>query len=41
LNGHTTTHKVVNFEGGREFLGQIVDVKITECKSNTLFGRIV
>jgi tRNA-2-methylthio-N6-dimethylallyladenosine synthase len=41
LNGHTASHKVVNFEAGREFLGQIVDVKITECKSNTLFGKIV
>ncbi len=41
LNGHTTSHKVVNFEAGREFLGQIVDVRITECKSNTLFGKIV
>ena len=41
LNGHTTSHKVVNFEAGRDVLGQIVDVKITECKSNTLFGKIV
>ncbi|HEY0461414.1 MAG TPA: tRNA (N6-isopentenyl adenosine(37)-C2)-methylthiotransferase MiaB [Pyrinomonadaceae bacterium] len=41
LNGHTTTHKVVNFEAGKEFLGQIVNVRITECKSNTLFGKIV
>jgi tRNA-2-methylthio-N6-dimethylallyladenosine synthase len=41
LNGHTTSHKVVNFEAGKEFLGQIVDVQITECKSNTLFGKIV
>lgn len=41
LNGHTSSHKVVNFEAGRESLGQIVDVKITECKSNTLFGKIV
>jgi tRNA-2-methylthio-N6-dimethylallyladenosine synthase len=41
LNGHTATHKVVNFEAGEEFLGQIVDVRITECKSNTLFGKIV
>src|SRR5215204_4642641 len=41
LNGHTASHKVVNFEAGREFLGQIVDVRITECKSNTLFGKIV
>lgn len=41
LNGHTSSHKVVNFEAGKEFLGQIVDVKITECKSNTLFGRMI
>ena len=41
LKGHTTTHKLVNFEAGREFLGQIVEVKITECKSNTLFGKMV
>lgn len=41
LKGHTATHKLVNFEAGREFLGQIVDVKITECKSNTLFGKMV
>jgi tRNA-2-methylthio-N6-dimethylallyladenosine synthase len=41
LKGHTTSHKVVNFEAGREFLGEIVDVEITECKSNTLFGKIV
>jgi tRNA-2-methylthio-N6-dimethylallyladenosine synthase len=41
LKGHTATHKLVNFEAGEEFLGQIVDVKITECKSNTLFGKMV
>lgn len=41
LKGHTATHKLVNFEAPREFLGQIVDVKITECKSNTLFGKMV
>jgi tRNA-2-methylthio-N6-dimethylallyladenosine synthase len=41
LNGHTTTHKVVNFEAPKEFLGRIVDVRITECKSNTLFGKMV
>ncbi|HEY8560593.1 MAG TPA: tRNA (N6-isopentenyl adenosine(37)-C2)-methylthiotransferase MiaB [Pyrinomonadaceae bacterium] len=41
LNGHTTSHKVVNFEAGQELLGQIVDVRITECKSNTLFGKMV
>ncbi len=41
LKGHTATHKLVNFEARSEFLGQIVEVKITECKSNTLFGKMV
>lgn len=40
LSGHSTCQKVVNFEGGEELLGKIVDVKITECKSNTLFGEM-
>jgi tRNA-2-methylthio-N6-dimethylallyladenosine synthase len=40
VSGHTTCQKVVNFEGSDELLGKIVDVKITECKSNTLFGVI-
>ena len=40
LNGHSTCHKIVNFEAKREFLGQIVDVKITECKTNSLYGKI-
>lgn len=38
LSGHSTCQKVVNFVGGRELLGRVVDVKITVCKSNTLFG---
>jgi tRNA-2-methylthio-N6-dimethylallyladenosine synthase len=38
LSGHTTCQKVVNFEGDAALLGEIVEVKITECKSNTLFG---
>ncbi len=41
LSGHLASHKIVNFEAGKELLGQIVNVKITECKSNTLFGKIV
>jgi tRNA-2-methylthio-N6-dimethylallyladenosine synthase len=40
LSGHTTCQKVVNFEGNDELPGKIVEVKITECKSNTLFGVI-
>jgi tRNA-2-methylthio-N6-dimethylallyladenosine synthase len=41
LNGHTTCHKIINFEADQKFLGQIVDVKITECKTNTLFGKML
>jgi tRNA-2-methylthio-N6-dimethylallyladenosine synthase len=41
LTGHSTCHKIVNFEGSKEMLGQIVDVKITEIKTNSLFGEVV
>jgi tRNA-2-methylthio-N6-dimethylallyladenosine synthase len=40
MSGHSTCQKVVNFEGSEELLGKIVEVKITECKSNTLFGEM-
>ena len=40
LTGHSSCHKVVNFDGGKESLGKLVNVKITECKTNTLFGKI-
>ncbi len=39
LSGHTTCHKVVNFKARRSFLGEIRTVRITEIKSNTLFGE--
>ncbi len=38
LTGHSTCHKVVSFEGSRDMLGRIVDVKITDIKANSLFG---
>lgn len=41
LSGHSTCHKVVNFSGNDELLGQIVNVKITKSKSNTLSGEII
>jgi tRNA-2-methylthio-N6-dimethylallyladenosine synthase len=41
LNGHTTCHKIVNFEADPKFLGKIVDVRISECKSNSLFGKML
>ena len=40
MSGHTTCQKVVNFKGTNELLGQIVKVKITEIKTNTLYGEI-
>ncbi|MEZ5306974.1 MAG: tRNA (N6-isopentenyl adenosine(37)-C2)-methylthiotransferase MiaB [Pyrinomonadaceae bacterium] len=41
MSGHATTHKVVNFVGEPDLLGEIVDVRIKEAKSNTLFGEII
>ena len=38
MSGHSTCHKVVNFIGNTELLGKLVKVKITEAKTNTLFG---
>ncbi|MEQ1605233.1 MAG: tRNA (N6-isopentenyl adenosine(37)-C2)-methylthiotransferase MiaB [Pyrinomonadaceae bacterium] len=40
LMGHSTCHKVVNFEGSSDLLGQVVDVVITDIKTNSLFGEI-
>lgn len=40
LTGHSTCHKVVNFAGSRELLGNVVDVEITEIKANSLFGKL-
>jgi tRNA-2-methylthio-N6-dimethylallyladenosine synthase len=40
LSGHTTCHRVVNFAAPQTRLGRIVDVRITETKTNTLFGEI-
>jgi tRNA-2-methylthio-N6-dimethylallyladenosine synthase len=39
-SGHSTCHKIVNFKSPENVLGQIVRVKITESKTNTLFGEI-
>lgn len=39
--GHTTCHKVVNFKANGAKPGEISDVRITEAKSNTLFGERV
>jgi len=41
VSGHSTCHKVVNFRGNSNLQGQIVDVLITEAKSNSLYGRAI
>lgn len=41
LTGHSTCHKVVNFQGTPDLLGKIIDVKITKSKNNSLYGTVV
>lgn len=41
FTGHSTCHRVVNFKGTGDLLGNIVDVRITEAKANSLFGEVV
>lgn len=38
LTGHSTCHKVVNFKGDSSLEGEIVDVVVTEAKTNSLYG---
>ena len=40
VSGHSTCHKVVNFRGTRDMIGFIKDVRITEVKSNSLYGEV-
>lgn len=41
LTGRTAGFKLVDFEGGRELIGQMVNVEITEGKTFSLTGKIV
>jgi len=41
LSGHSTCHKVVNFEGDRKLEGEIVDVLVTAAKTNSLYGTLI
>ena len=41
LSGRTSTNKVVLFKGDLSLKGQFVNVKISECKTWTLYGDIV
>jgi len=38
--GHTRSHHVVNFPAAAEALGKLVNVKITEVKSHSLYGEM-
>lgn len=39
MSGHTTCNKVVNFPGGEGLEGQIISVRVTEAKANSLYGE--
>ena len=39
LVGHSTCHKVVNFPGDPSLAGEIVAVRITKAKTNSLYGE--
>jgi tRNA-2-methylthio-N6-dimethylallyladenosine synthase len=39
ITGHSTCHKLVNFRGSDELVGNVVDVTIREIKANSLFGE--
>ena len=41
LTGHSTCHKVVNFRGESDLKGQVVKVRLTEAKANSLYGEMV
>lgn len=39
--GRTENNRVVNFDGDKKLIGQFVDVKITEARTNSLQGEMV
>ena len=41
MTGHSSCHKVVNFYGGACRPGDVVNVRITESKSNSLYGQLI
>jgi tRNA-2-methylthio-N6-dimethylallyladenosine synthase len=41
LTGHTTCNKVVNFRGSGTLAGRIVSVRISEAKTNSLYGTLI
>lgn len=41
MTGHSTCHKVVNFAAGPTLLGQVVKVRISAAKQNSLYGEVI
>jgi tRNA-2-methylthio-N6-dimethylallyladenosine synthase len=41
LMGHSSCHKVVNFTGNKMLEGEMVDVRVTAAKTNSLYGEMV
>ena len=41
LTGRTDGFKLVNFTGKKELIGSLVDVKITDAKTFSLFGEVI
>lgn len=40
MTGHSTCQKVVNFPGSPSLVGRIVNVRITQAKTNSLYGEM-
>jgi tRNA-2-methylthio-N6-dimethylallyladenosine synthase len=40
MTGHSTCQKVLNFPGGADLIGQVVNVRITQAKTNSLYGEM-
>lgn len=41
ISGRTENNRVVNFVGDKELIGQFVDIKITEARTNSLQGELM
>jgi len=41
VTGRTENNRIVNFAGSHDLIGQIVNVKITDIKTNSLYGHLV
>jgi len=41
MTGHSTCHKVVNFPAPLALLGEVARVRVTQAKSNSLYGEIL